>query len=608
MLYIVGDNPYYSCSRSEESGAEWRFDADDMQKALEHMLGSMVFPGEAIGRYDHTFIPGVSLPYPEDEVIQVWTEELEAVKRMEKYCDRAPHSGNGTSMGVVAEIHVSDLHKYVHPVRKLLVAAVQEETPFSPVGASMINFSQKRKEIQRSMLINQYAVSVKRHDMETLTEQFKDQQHKMESGLEMLNTYLHGASQTVRLHRGDVAPHAERWRIFQNRQFLNKEIAVLGNFDDFGFENIEALDTWLVKSGRIWKFLPFAKTILVTRMRDKEKNYGDPWANVFKNQFNYQNILWIRNGQNVTRVNVRNDFDNAVFPDPAQEQKVLAVVEESIWNCYFAKERRTRWGTMLDRAKEESPGLRAKPEKEKEPYNVRQITQNRFTTMEAWKSSEEYRAMMPQMRQAVVDYLRDKNKKQMGFLMLLQGIVDHTKLLDVPPGTDLFSSELCSRYFELLHEYSHGLPDHTYSNQMVEYMTRVRKGDWIIIPYFCPHNSEGRAAAVKLTLCYVCRLKDGVPVVKHRPYSKRRSHETWTCELLKNPRSYVLKDVPFLRTDIPAKLAEAILDDREWKLKHTWVVPLLARWAEVQKKFLLKKTNDTCIEFENEHRPYSHRA
>lgn len=613
MLVAIGDSPYEANSRTHDAdNGMWRVDAETIEKALERMFNSMNYPGAATGRYRDLFIPEVSIPFPADEVIQVWTHDPHAIARLEKVLEEfqnrreyyVPHDGKGHHMGVVMELHISALTKYIKPIRQLLAPVAGESRTLSPLGASLVSIDQRKQEIQQSMLRNQYAVDLKRRDMELLEEQMEAQSSKLETGMALLRMYMHGSDYTVTLCEGDKAPIAERWHVFQNRQFLNTEIAVLANFEDFDFMNMEALDEWLVKTGRIWKMLPFNKTILATRIRDTSKDYHDVFSNVYWNELNFQNILWVRNGKTVVRVNVEHQFENAIFPDPNSERKLIAKVEEKLWKDHFST---TRFGRFTgDADEEEKPeplGFKKNADSEAEPYVMAQIVMRRFKTMELWRSSKEYESLQPHIRQKVFDYLRDKNQEQMSFLMLLQGIVDRTGLLDVPPGSDLFQSEVCSRYFELVFDYSHGLPDHTYAKAMLNHTTNVKKGDWIIVPYI--YTPKGNKHGVdRPRLYHVYNVIDGEPMVKYHPISRRRTvnpgEHWWEAERrpVKNGRPARLGNVPYLRIDLNAKLAEQILDDREWKMKNEWMVPVLANWRVVQKKYLAAPVNGATIELE----------
>jgi hypothetical protein len=538
-------------------------------------------------------------------VVQVWSTSPQAVSQTKLHLKRVPHVGTGAYVGLEKEIHVTEIKKYIEPVQKLLAGTGQETKTLSPAGASIINFTRKRQEVQRALMASQYDMACKKYEASELSDQLREQRSNLQKQVQLIDTYVHGTSHVARLTKGAPAPVDMRWKVYQNRQFLNREIGLLANLMDLDFREIEDLDKWLVESGQIWKFLPFEKTLLVTRIRDDRKRYGDPLVDFVLNQYNFQNILWIRNGQNVSRVDVEFDFENAVFPDANQETATIAYVEDEIWKDRFKPRDRNRPSTKLER-EDAVLGLKPRAWLKEEPYGLRKL-KSEFETLERFTSSDVYRKQIhPVIREKVYEYMRDQNKEQMTFLLLLQGIVDHTKLLDIPAGTDLFRVETCQKHFDLLYDYTHGLPDRTYQKQMLQYTTGLQAGDWVIMPWLKERDAYryewSSRPTSRPTLYRVLRVtefsKEGAPTVwqiKHQPKSKR-----WPYERRRTPVRATVKQEPYLKVTLPSLLAGRILDDREWKQENTWMVPVLARWKEVQKKYLVNKVNDTFISFGKE--------
>lgn len=53
----------------------------------------------------------------------------------------------------------------------------------------------------------------------------------------------------------------------------------------------------------------------------------------------YQNIIWIRDGENVYHVDTDFDFQNAIFPNKDQFDGLLRWVQEYVWISHFASEK-----------------------------------------------------------------------------------------------------------------------------------------------------------------------------------------------------------------------------------------------------------------------------
>lgn len=576
--YVIGPDPYECAQKYHTRGnGEWKTDATDVDTALNIIFSTMSFPGEAAGR--ERFIDGVSMPgVPGDEVIQVWSSEAIATDRAGK---TRRHTGRGIDIGLLKEIKVTDIVTYTPAGRKLLAdpAASTEQKALSPIGSSVSGLSAMRYELHQKMQLTQHRVSSTLYDLERAKDSMKEQQAKMEAQLELVQTYMHGVKEVKWLTRGSRAAANQPYKIFQARQFLNREVGLLANLTDLDFNDVVSLNKWLVKSGHLWKLLPFDKTILVTKIRDENKHYGSPLTDWVLNELNVQNFIWIRDGENVMQISVDTDFNNAVFPSKKQEDDLFANIIEKVWIDCFQSGKKPDYGLSKDSISSLNP------------YGLRHVVLDRFDTLEAWRDSVEYAALERDINDQVFAYLRERNQDRMLFLVLMQGIVDNTSLLTIPAGTDLFRHETCSQYFELIYDYSHGLPDQTRPAAISPYLTHVTPGQWIIASYVIKSELEGRTwqnyrptpamfLVVKLT-------SEGKPIVRHRRMSKSRSYGRYRVA---NATSEVVEG-PWIRADLPAKMADDILDVRDWKIAHAWVVPMLAQWRMVQRKFIKCPSN-----------------
>lgn len=581
-LYVIGYDPYkFSGKHDTRGNGVWNAEAEDADTALNAIFGTMAFPGEATGRA--MFMEGVSLDgVPSEEVIQVWSDNREAMKRLK---ESQRHNGRGVDLGLLMEIRVTEIVKYTPAGRKLLAdpSAPETQRAVSPIGVAASNMAAVRYELHQKLQMTQHAVGRKTLELEEAREGLKEQKKKIEGQLMIMQTYLHGAKQTNWLCRGSRAPANVPYRIFQNRQFINREVALLANLTDLDFDDMESLNRWIVKSGQIWKLLPFDKTILVTRIRDEKKTYGDPITDWILNQFNFQNIIWIRDGENVMQVYVDTDFENAVFPSKQQEDRAFSFVHDKLWRENFA--------TM----KEPKYGLKTKAIDEREPCEMRQVTLHRFGELQDWLDSKEYEVVREIINEHVFEHLREKNQERMTFLVLLQGLVDNTNLLTVPAGSDLFRSEVCLKYFELIYDYSHGLPDPIRPAAVAPYLTYVQPGQWIIVEYVVSAEKGSRySRGYEPMLFHVVKVTpEGKPIVRFR----RKVKKSYESSRVSTATSTVVEG-PWIRADLPDKLAQDILDDREWKIKHSWVVPLLAQWKTVQRRYLKSPANHLEIDLD----------
>lgn len=622
-LYVLGDNPYDNAHGDfhTKGNGEWFANAPSLEEALKIIFGNMPFPCEPTGR--KFFLPGVSLEGVSDkDVIQVWSDEPEIEARtckiLKDYKQSGLHDGRGRDLGLHVEIKVTSIDKYVTPARTLLAAPTTPDTTntntaISPMGASLIKFDEMKHDMQEAVQREQMVLAHKEWEMEKMSDAMEERVKLMNQQINILNTYLHGTRQRTQMSAGKRG--SGKYHVFQTRQFLSEEIALLGNFGDFDFKKLEDLERWLMKSGRIWKFLPFERCILATRIRQDRKEYGDPLANLWNNYENMRNMIWIRDGENVCHVDVEFDFHNAIFPDKQQFERALRVCLNHIWKKAFKWSKPKNWHdeTLKPGEYDVMGQMRRKPLEEEEPYFTHKIIKEQFHTLEAWLKSEFYTDLLDkQIRRAVLDYLQGVNKRQMVFAVLLQGIVDNTQLLDVPKGTDLFDWATVDRYFTLLYDYSAALPWKGFKDKIAPYLDgKVKKGDWIvaIVDEYIEKNEferkyghgktykESRPMLFRVADMVEAELKEYLgsdgwkttkvmkPLVNYHPKVSRwrrdQSYEEHLQARTKAPIRLVIKHSNFIRVPMSPALAEHILDDRDWKKENKWAVPIMVNYRKI---------------------------
>ena len=550
--YTIGPNPSEANHEDKTKGNGcWTAKAKSMKEALRVIFGSMTYPGEAAGRSPYGgegFVEGISLPGKAgDEVIQVYSNSPKAVEHV-PYKDRCRHwhdnKPDPNEEFLLCELEVTKLDEYLTPITALLAGPKNEHASeaLSPMGVSVVQFEQKKREIEKAIQLDRFDIQKRQWAMEELEEAMEERIKLMNQQIGVMNAYLHGPRMRHQICTGKSGTGP--YHVFQTRQFLNREIGLLANFEDFDFESMRGMERWLVKTGHIWKMLPYERCILVTRVRDTEKDYGDVWVNIFKNELNMQNMIWIRDGENVFHVDVEFKFDNAVFPDKSQFDKIQNYVQVYVWRKQFAVGKQDKW--FLERQVDQPQGqIKAdepsdfpngsvhKAVEEREPYQEVRRFNRRFKTVEEWLESDVYTLELDaHLKSHVQDYLRNKNKKQMIFCVILQGIVDNTDLLQIPKGTDLFNWENVSRFFTLVQDYTHGLVDRTYTSKFEEYtdISKVRVGDWVIAYLNESHYSSHNEWNIKPWLFKVVAMAD-VAKSEQREVSRTSGHLTVTSRI-----------------------------------------------------------------------------
>jgi hypothetical protein len=597
--YVIGPDPYNNVQRWRQKGnGKWSCEAPNVQKAMETIFGSMQFPAELTGRY--AFVPGVSLDNMcAHEVVQVWTEnpaEIEESVKFEATQKEWPHFGGSEHVGIACEVSVYQLDQYMIPQRLLLAQGSEKPVQTSAVGVAVADYHRNKLSMQVAMQDAKWSVSVAKWDMENKRRQLNVQLRQMEHQIFLADTYMRGTDNIRQLSEGCRGQGP--YHVFQQRQFLNKEIALIANMEDFDCKQLEKLEEWIIKNKAWKKMLPFDRCILVTRLRDKSKDYGCPFTNWILNEQNLMSIIWIRDGENVWRILSEVDFDNAVLSDNHEEKRLTDIVTEHIFKTHFQARNEDWRGDPV--TPEPEGAIRKTAVKERtEVYKPVSKMPRRFDTLEEWLASEDYTTKIAtEIGHAVAERLGKINKKRLVFAIFIQGVIDNTTILDIPKGTNIFEWNLASNFFHLHTDYSHGLPDGQARDEWKAFSDRMflHPGEVIIVNdrdivydgdrYFRPSGN-----LTSLRFYNVLKMVDGCPMIAYYPLSKHYPYHS-----VKTPKRVVLHwQVPFIKASMPTNLADRLIEDRDWKENNLMWVPVLAQWRLVQAQWKVLRNNATFV-------------
>jgi hypothetical protein len=598
--YVIGNDPYNNCHRWKQKGnGKWACEAPSVQKALESIFGSMQFPAELTGRY--AFVPGVSLDnMGSHEVVQVWTTnpaEIVASKEYSSAREDWPHFGNGEDIGIACEVSVYQIDQFMVPQRLLLAQGDKPQQQASPVGVAVAEYHRNKLSMQRAMQTAKWELSVAKWDMEEKRSQLHVQMRQMEHQIFLADTYMRGTDNIRQLSTGcrGTGPY----HVYQQRQFLNKEIALIANMEDFDCKQLDKLEEWIIKNKAWKKLLPFDRCILVTRIRDKNKDYGCPFTNWIMSEQNLLSIIWIRDGENVWRILSDVDFDNAVLSDTHEEKRMTDIVTERVFNDQFALRHENWRGDPVTPEPEGAIKMTA-VEESTEVYKPISRMPRRFNKIEDWLSSDEYTAKIAaEIGRAVSERLGKINSKRLVFAIFIQGVIDNTTILDIPKGTSVFEWNLASNFFHLHTEYSHGLPDGIARDEWKAFSDALflHPGEVIITNDRCipDHKGESIVRGGRLKFFNVLKMENGRPMIAVFP-----SRKYYPYQSVKTARRVVLgQRVRFIKASMPTNLADRLLEDRDWKENNLDWVPVLAQWRLVQAQWKTMQNNATPLKLKS---------
>lgn len=632
-IYSLGPNPYGNGDGLHRWGQfKDRFQSCD--EALRSLLTGHAFPTILTGRRGGLTFPGISLPYPGTEIIQVWSNEPSALENLRTFetahpdgkPEYWPHTGDGTNVGLLKEIHVSAIPEYQKPVIAGLLGSgepVNDQTDIvlSPAGAAAFSFTAtRRNEIQLRLLQSTLAGIGTNLHAQGLRDSLRTQMARFGEGLSLLNAYCSGTKGITFLARGDRAPSSDPYSVFQSRVYLAEELGLIANLVDMDHRDMASIDEWLMSSDRWKKLLPHPKCILVSRIcRDRrEYPHADAFEQMYHNHFNMESLVWVRDGENVWRFATDIQFEERVFPASDDAPQLVRHIQEAIWKNYWGGKRQAEYAERDQLFR--SPGDKrpaVDPGEETEPVKIhfkRDIIHRNFAD---YLTSEQYPPELDlHIQRKAAESIRAHQREMMPFALLLQGIIDHRRILNIPPGTDIFDPVQQGRYIRLVNDFSHGLTDGRYSNQF-DRMTKLeslKPGDRIVgwrwgiytekynpnVPHWnIPTKGEG---PMIFTVHHIDphAERSSQKLHVHEFALTKRWVNRWERPdpFTKKVTSSSIDATQWLPADIPLSLAERLLDDRAWKRANRWAVPLLAQWATIRDQIQAMPPRETPVRVE----------
>lgn len=124
----------------------------------------------------------------------------------------------------------------------------------------------------------------------------------------------------IQVREGNPAGIDAKVHLMQRRHYMDEECLVAYEAGGMDFKNIGAFDTWISRPENFSRIFPHDRTIVAFRIRRKNKEYGgerDTLANFIKfwdyNQANKHTYLYLRNGQQLWRMDTSIEFDEELF-------------------------------------------------------------------------------------------------------------------------------------------------------------------------------------------------------------------------------------------------------------------------------------------------------
>jgi hypothetical protein len=182
--------------------------------------------------------------------------------------------------------------------------------------------------------------------MEGQLDEAEETVKRIKSRIWSIELYAGVTEEIVQIASGDAAPLTEKVHLFQRRLCMDEECLVDYHAGGMEFKSIDKFEEWLLKPSNLNRILPKPRCIvsMIVRRRSKERettNILSFFINIDLEKADNTTFLYIRNGDNVYRLQTDIDFGNSLFPDRATFDPQRPMVAK-LWGSRRVEELITR--------------------------------------------------------------------------------------------------------------------------------------------------------------------------------------------------------------------------------------------------------------------------
>lgn len=162
----------------------------------------------------------------------------------------------------------------------------------------------------------------------------KPRTNAIEARIFNVKLYAGLAEEVKQVKEGKPAGMGEKLCIFQRRHYMDEECLLDYKAGGMDFRKLSEFDEWLSEERNFTRILPQPRCVVAFRIRHSEKDYSDGitnWRQFIQfalgegeayRRWNNSTFLYIRNGEQLFRLETEIDFGADLFPD-MDKQKLL---------------------------------------------------------------------------------------------------------------------------------------------------------------------------------------------------------------------------------------------------------------------------------------------
>ena len=287
----------------------------------------------------------------------------------------------------------------------------------------------------------------------------KAQAEAMESTIGAVNDRIFsvelyaGLVETVeQVREGDPAGVSEKVRLMQRRCYMDEECLAQYETGGMEFKSLRAFDKWLSKRKNLDRILPFQKCMAAFQVRHHKKDREADGLRSFlimieEEKLDKLTFLYIRNGDQLFRLNTGIEFGHQLFPDMTQDQldgKLYAKIRHGDVESLTSE---GRYQEILREERELKARVKKTPKKD------------RWKIDRHFLESKDYHPFSQDSvyYDDILAHVREDMARHNRLVLVLQGLLDRSPVLHPHPAWHLWSHDGFKAALELIYDDSRTL-------------------------------------------------------------------------------------------------------------------------------------------------------
>lgn len=274
-----------------------------------------------------------------------------------------------------------------------------------------------------------------------------------------IELYAGLTEEAVKCCDGEPAGFTEKLCVMQRRLYMDEEC--LANYTAGGMEikDIKKFDSWISKPENRDRILPFPRTLVAFRVRrlEKQREHG---GNLWNMHINFQladadkkTFLYVRNGEQVWRVDCDFEFDEAIVPNREQFDPSEPMMMKMFCDSIKEMMPRKRWESLVA---EEEENYRKYKEWEAANPGENNWIENPFHNSigfrheykNEWKPFDQTNVYFDDAMKTVAAEIKRYNR----IAVIIQGLFDRSEALHPHPPVKVWEPESFERSVELMYD------------------------------------------------------------------------------------------------------------------------------------------------------------